>query len=136
MPSPVLPAPPVPVPTRTAASGLPVARVADPGDEASPLTVEVDDRGDTAVLRARGEIDLLTVAELRGAVDAWLPSGVDTVVLDLRGVSFVDCAGVGMLADARRRARLHGVALRIEPGRSVARVAGLLDLTGALGLHP
>ena len=58
-----------------------------------------------------------------------------TIVLDLRDVSFVDCAGVGMLADARRRARLQDVALVIEPGRAVARVAALLDLTGALGLH-
>jgi anti-sigma B factor antagonist len=138
MTSPVIPAPAVPFATtdlsRPPASGLPVARIADPVDELPPLTVAVDDRGDTAVLRARGEVDLLTVAELRAAVDAWLLSGVRTIVLDLRGVSFVDCAGVGMLADARLRARRGGVALRIEPGRSVARVAALLDLTGALGL--
>jgi anti-sigma B factor antagonist len=139
MTSPVMPAPAVPVlpivVTRTPASGLPVARVADPADEVTPLTVDVDDRGDTAVLRARGEVDLLTVADLRGALDAWLPTGVGTVVIDLRGVSFVDCAGVGMLADARLRARRRGVALRIEPGRAVARVAALLDLTEVLGLH-
>jgi anti-anti-sigma factor len=130
---PVLPALPVVV-TRTPASGLPVARVADPADEATPLTVDVDDRDDTAVLRARGEVDLLTVADLRGVLDAWLPTGVGTIVLDLRGVSFVDCAGVGMLADARLRARRRGVTLHIEPGRAVARVAALLDLTEVLGL--
>ena len=138
MSSPVIPAPARPfsplVLTRLRTSGLPVARVADPADGAAPLTVDVDDRGDTAVLRARGEVDLLTVADLRAVVDAWLPSGVRTIVLDLRDVSFVDCAGVGMLADARRRARLRDVALVIEPGRAVARVAALLDLTGALGL--
>ena len=135
---PVMPAPAVAVPpaifTRTPASGLPVARVADPADEGTPLSVDVDDRGDTAVLRARGEIDLFTVADLRAALDAWLRTGVGTIVLDLQGVSFVDCAGVGMLADARLRAHRRNVALRIEPGRAVARVAALLDLTDVLGL--
>lgn len=139
MTSPVMPSPAVPfTPTvlaRALASGLPVARIADPADEVPPLTVDVDDRGDTAVLRARGEVDLLTVADLRAVLDAWLPSGVRTIVLDLRSVSFVDCAGVGMLADARLRAGRRDVTLRIEPGRAVTRVAALLDLTDALGLH-
>jgi anti-sigma B factor antagonist len=139
MTSPVMPAPAVPVPpeffTRTRASGLPVARIADPLDEETPLTVDVDDRGDVVVLRVRGEVDLLTVAELRTALDGWFLCGVGAIVLDLRGVSFIDCAGVGMLADARQRAARRGVALRIEPGRSVTRVAALLELTGSLGLH-
>lgn len=137
MSSPVMPAATVTIRpelfSRTPASGLRGARVADL-DEGSPLTVDVDDRGDTAVLRVRGEIDLLTVANLRAALEAWLFCGVGAIVLDLRGVSFIDCAGIGMLADARLRAGLRGVALRIEPGRSVARVAALLDLTVPLGL--
>lgn len=133
-----MPAPPLSPATfpRTPASGLPAARTADPADEGTHLTIDVDDRGDTVVLRARGEVDLLTVSDLRAALDRWLVAGVGTIALDLRGVSFVDCAGVGLLADARRRAAGRGVVLRIDPGRAVARVAALLDLTGSLGLHP
>ncbi len=98
------------------------------------LTIDVDDRDDTVELRAAGEVDLLSVQLLRTALDTWLHLGVHTVVADLRAVSFVDCAGVGALVEARRLAHRRGVALEILPGRAVARLAALLDLAGVLGL--
>jgi len=148
MTSPVIPAralstlptlaPPVPdrcPTTRPSASGLPVARTADPTECGTLLMIDIDDRGRTAVMRARGEIDMLTVADLRLALDSLLRSGAGTVVADLRDVSFVDCTGIGFLADARRRAQRAGIRLRIVAGRTVARTAAVLDLTDALGLH-
>jgi anti-anti-sigma factor len=146
MTSPVIPAPAVPTPTtpatpvdrepvpRTPPSGLPVARTADPTECGTLLAIDIDDRGRIAVLRARGEIDMLTIADLRDALDDRLAAGSATVVVDLRGVSFVDCTGIGLLADARRRARRRGIRLRIVAGRTVARTAALLGLTTALGL--
>jgi anti-anti-sigma factor len=151
MTSPVIPAPAVPTPTtpatpvdhdpaprdpalRTPPSSLPVARTADPSECGTLLAIDVDDRGRIAVLRARGEIDMLTVADLRDALDHRLAAGNATVVVDLRGISFVDCTGIGLLADARRRARRRGIRLRIVAGRTVARTTALLGLTAALGL--
>jgi anti-anti-sigma factor len=122
-------------PARTPASGLPVARTADPVECDTLLHIDVDDRGRIAVLRARGEVDMLTVTDLRAALDEQLTAGTATVVLDLRGVSFVDCTGIGTIADARRRAGRQGIRLRIIPGRAVTRIAGLLDLAAVLGLH-
>jgi anti-anti-sigma factor len=98
------------------------------------LTVDVDDRDDSVVLRAVGEVDLLSVELLRTALDTWLHLGVRTVVADLRAVSFVDCAGVGALVEGRRLAQRRGVALEIVPGRAFTRLAALLDLSGVLGL--
>ncbi len=98
------------------------------------LTIHVDDRDDSVVLRAAGEVDLLSVELLRTALDTWLHLGVHTVVADLRAVSFVDCAGVGALVEGRRLAHRRGVALEIVPGRAVARLAALLDLVDVLGL--
>ena len=127
MTSPVIPAPAVPSPptdlSRPPTSGLPVARIADPADELPPLTVAVDDRGDTAVLRARGEVDLLTVADLRAVVDAWLPSGVRTIVLDLRG-RVVRRLRRGR--DARRRAAARPARRRraADRARAVRRPGG------------
>lgn len=121
--------------TRTPASGLPVARTADPAECGTLLEIDVDHRGRLAMIRARGEVDMLTVTDLRAALDEQLAGESPTVVLDLRGVSFVDCTGIGMLAQARRRARRRGIRLQIIPGRAVARVAALLDLTAVLGLH-
>ena len=120
--------------TRTPAGGLPVARAADPDECGTLLTITVDDRGRSAVLRVRGEVDMLTATELRGARDEWLTSGAGTLVVDLRDVWFVDCAGIALLVEARRRADRAGIRLRIVAGRAVARTAALLDLTAALGL--
>jgi len=43
--------------------------------------------------------------------------------------------GIGMLTEARCRARGQGTRLRILAGRAVARTAALLELTNDLGLH-
>jgi anti-anti-sigma factor len=141
MTSPVIPAATVPTPTPPATpvgwtppSGLPAARTADPAECGTLLAIDVDDRGRIAVLRAHGEIDMLTVGDLRAALDDRLAAGNATVVVDLRGVSFVACTGIGLLADARERARRRGIRLRIVAGRAVARTAALLGLTAALGL--
>ena len=120
--------------TATPAFGLPVARLADPDECETVLLVDTRRRDGATVVRAIGEVDLLTVAQLRAALDGCLTAGAGPVVLDLREVSFIDCAGVGELAVARRRARRRGVALEIRPSRAVARVAALLEMTAALGL--
>lgn len=119
----VVPAPAGPLP-----AALPAAPTVDPDD--GTLRIEVD--GGT--LRVSGEIDLCTADDLRAALRGLLGRRDRAVVVDLRGVSFVDCAGVGLLVDARRRAARSGTALRIVAGRAVARTAALLDLTAALGL--
>jgi anti-sigma B factor antagonist len=81
-----------------------------------------------------GEIDLLTVEQLRSALGQALGGAGHTFLVDLRGVSFVDCAGIGLLVEVQNHARRRGLRLQIVPGRAVARTAALLDLTTALGL--
>jgi anti-anti-sigma factor len=138
MPSPVISAPAVPLPptapVRTPSSDLPVARIPEPDGCGTPLTIELDERGDTTLLRVVGEIDLLTVEQLRAALDQALAGPRRTVVVDLQGVSFVACAGIGLLVDMRWRARRRGVRLHVVASRPVARTAALLDLPAALGL--
>jgi anti-sigma B factor antagonist len=113
---------------------LPVVRGPDPAECAAPLIVRVDGRGDATTLRVSGEIDLLTVEQLRTAIDRALAGPGRTFLVDLRGVSFVDCAGIGLLVEVHDHARRRGLRLQIVPGRAVARTAALLDLTAALGL--
>lgn len=163
VPAPAAPSTPARPATPSAGPGLPAARTAEPDGCGTLLRIDAvwidalplgavpgdpargeaarrgarttgDDLGRTAVLRIHGEIDLLTGGELGAALHAWLRCGAGTVVVDLRGVSFVDCAGVGLLVETRRRAERAGVRLRVVPGRVVARTAALLDLTAALGL--
>lgn len=81
----------------------------------------------TVVVAPHGEIDLATVATLRAELDGVGPSEV--LVLDLRGVSFMDSSGVALVVEEHRRAEREGFVFRVVagPGDQVRR---LFDVTG------
>jgi anti-anti-sigma factor len=74
-----------------------------------------------------GEIDFAAVAGLRERLFALTSSGRH-VVADLDRVSFIDAAGIGVLAGAARRAAVHGTALHVICARRQTR--RLFRLTG------
>lgn len=100
----------------------------------SRFSVRVDVVGRRTVrVRAAGEIDAATADSLGRALEVACRHGAVVVVVDLRGVTFCDGAGVGTLAYHDRRARQQGIDLQIKTSRPVERV---LDLVGvASGLH-
>lgn len=67
----------------------------------SPTGVEA------AQVLVSGELDLATADELAQALQAALDQA-RLVVLDLRGLRFLDCAGVHVVVDAARRSRRDG----------------------------
>ncbi|MBO3749339.1 STAS domain-containing protein [Streptosporangiaceae bacterium NEAU-GS5] len=80
--------------------------------------------GDRVVtLTPVGEVDLLTAGVLRAAIEDTLlaPHPVD-VAVDLAGVTFLDCAGIGALIAGRNIAirRVYGHAV-VNPQRQVRR---------------
>lgn len=87
-------------------------------------------------VRVIGEIDANTAASLGRAVEVACAEGVDVVVVDLRGVTFCDGAGVGTLVYQDRRARQRGIDLRIRPSRLVRRVLDATGMTPSLRLEP
>jgi anti-anti-sigma factor len=74
-----------------------------------------------------GEIDYAAVAGLRERLFALTASGRQ-VVADLDRVSFIDAAGIGVLAGAARRAAVHGSTLHVVCARRQTR--RLFRLTG------
>jgi anti-anti-sigma factor len=93
----------------------------EPNSEA-PFGVDVSESGDTFELVVSGELDMTTVPEFEAAL-AELPAGPWRVVIDLRGVSFMDSAGVHAFIRLDRRARDAGWALVLVRGPGmVARV--------------
>jgi anti-anti-sigma factor len=109
----------------------PVAAFPAPG-----LAARCYPAGGHTVLELAGEIDEASVPELRfrlaAAIDA---SGAGArVVVDLTGVTFMDCAGVGELVRALRSTGRAPGAIRLSsPAPLVRRV---LDLTGAGSVLP
>jgi anti-sigma B factor antagonist len=97
-------------------------------DVASPeFAVDVLRRDDTVVVRPRGELDLATVHALRAAVEA--NASVARLVLDLRGLSFIDSTGLCLLVSLHRRAQRDRVDLSLvmppEPAQRTIALSGL-----------
>lgn len=92
--------------------------------------VDIAPDREQVTVRAVGEIDLATAAELERPVRELQDSGFKHVVLDLRGVTFMDSSGIRVLISAHQRAEELGADLAIEVGPS--RIRNTLELTGAI----
>jgi anti-sigma B factor antagonist len=89
--------------------------------------VAVEHLDGTVVVCPIGELDLATAPALERALDK-VSTEPFAVVLDLSGLTFVDCAGLVPIRAALREASLLGRQVRLSGARpSVERV---LDLTG------
>ncbi|MFF5406776.1 STAS domain-containing protein [Streptomyces misionensis] len=88
--------------------------------------------GGTTVVELRGEIDVLAAPSLTTCLDDLTASAHPDVVVDLRAVSFIDCAGLAPLCRARNRiAQRHGRLRLVCDSDRVLRVmkgAGLSDV--------
>ncbi|HEX8083297.1 MAG TPA: anti-sigma factor antagonist [Solirubrobacteraceae bacterium] len=99
----------------------------DPVVPAEPLSLEVERTGDRLSVRATGDVDLATVARLNETLCAE-EGDAATVVVDLRGVRFIDSSGLAALVSAHQRARRRGARLVAVRGDDTA-VAQVLAST-------
>ena len=99
------------------------------------VTIDVSVVGRATVLTAAGEIDSTSAPVLREHLDALLDSDVREVTVDLGRVTFLDSAGLCVLATAHRRAVRQDVRLRVlASSRAVIRplqITGLWELLHA-----
>jgi anti-anti-sigma factor len=98
------------------------------------LNLCVQRHGDHATIQVGGEVDLATGPQLEAVVVELVDRGCHQLILDLEQVSFLDCAGIGVLVDARRRTQEHGGSLRLVRPRPL--VWRVLALTGMTGVFP
>jgi anti-sigma B factor antagonist len=105
-----------------AASTNPIGRLRQPGLSVEPLELERD-----TVLVLRGEFDLNGIEVFEEAVASVRPR--DSLVLDLRELTFMDSSGLGALVSLRERARSGGWSLVLSapqpPVALVLRISGL-----------
>ena len=81
------------------------------------------------VLTGSGELDCAVAPKLRRALLAVLDAGADAVVVDISGVTLLDCACIGVLVEAVHRAQRQGSDLRFVG--AMGRVRRVLEITGA-----
>ncbi|MDB1087776.1 STAS domain-containing protein [Streptomyces sp. ACA25] len=86
------------------------------------LQVRTSLRGSTAVIAVRGEIDYGSAPVLDQALEG-LPTGADSVLLDMAGVTFMDVAGLHFLQRLNAFGRRHRVPVEtLNWGRQPRRV--------------
>jgi anti-sigma B factor antagonist len=86
------------------------------------------------VVAPTGEIDMLTVDELRRQLAAAADAAPEVLVVDLSEVSFIDSTGLGAVVEANARASRAGtrVAVVVPHGSAPAVTIGLAGLKGVL----
>lgn len=92
------------------------------------LTITAAPDGDAWVLRLAGDLVLNTAPTLEAEVYGLFDAGVETVVLDLEELEFIDSMGEQCLLSAFRWSRRSGGDLRIV--RATGQVEQVLTLTG------
>lgn len=124
----------------TAAPTSDLLSTADLVSTSDLVSIDVSGSAAGVGLAVTGEVDSSTAASLRAAVDAAFAGGARTLTVDLRGVTFLDSAGLCVLAGAYRRATDEGIALRVLAGaRAVVRplqITGLYDLLAVEQVEP
>ena len=89
---------------------------------------------DRVVVRPSGELDLTSVEVVDRELRELVAAGFDHLVVDLRGVTFMDSSGLALLLRWTRSARADGISLEVHPGgRDVMRV---VDLAGVRDVLP
>jgi anti-sigma B factor antagonist len=99
------------------------------------VTIDVTVTGPATVVTAAGEIDSTSAPVLRQHLEAILDGDVRELTVDLGQVSFLDSAGLCVLATAHRRAVRQDVRMRVlASSRAVIRplqITGLWNLLHA-----
>jgi len=92
------------------------------------LTISVRYHVAHVLITVAGEIDITTVPQLRGQLTL-LAAGGRPVIADLTGVTFIDVAGLRVLAGAAGKAAASGGSLHVVSGRyQVQRIFALTGL--------
>ncbi|MFC0527512.1 STAS domain-containing protein [Phytohabitans kaempferiae] len=101
------------------------------------LAVEVEERDEITLVRARGVIDFWNVGPLQEQLHDALQVDPARLVLDLRDVSFVDSTGLGLLLSVQDRAASEDGWLRLAgPNPLVRRLLRATELDRRLPVYP
>ena len=96
-------------------------------DRPKPFAVDVQRQRDVAIVQPHGELDMATVETLRAALDGVRNAG--RVVLDLRGLSFMDSTGLHLLVSLHESAQRDGFDLKLvapaPPADKAIQLSGL-----------
>jgi anti-sigma B factor antagonist len=94
----------------------------------SNLNVESHDASDAVVIGLSGELDLASSPALENELERGAAARAAVVIVDLRGLEFMDSTGLSVLVRAHQRAIENGQQFVVVKGPQ--QVQRLLSLTG------
>jgi anti-anti-sigma factor len=72
------------------------------------MEVNIRDHGEHKILGISGEVDLYNVGELKKTLFAVTEGTVQSVVVDMKNVNYMDSSGIGALVAGQKKMRAHG----------------------------
>jgi anti-sigma B factor antagonist len=100
----------------------------------TPFAVCIRPDRDVIYVKPVGELDLASAPQLRDEVRELVAAGFMHIVIDLRGLLFIDCAGVRLLVELDADARRRRWRLSLVQGRACVR--RVLELTATVDVLP
>jgi anti-anti-sigma factor len=91
--------------------------------------------GDAVVITVNGELDIATCPELAAALALQAAHG-RSILLDLRGVEFMDSIGLRLLLHGRERAAADGRGFELMTGEAVDHTLETVGLTEFFARRP
>jgi anti-sigma B factor antagonist len=95
--------------------------------EPKPFRCSTEERGNAIHIHPRGDLDMRTVPELDERIGTAKAGGARLVVVDLRGLTFMDSTGLSLLTRWNLEARRDGFNFALVAGSD--RVQRLFELT-------
>jgi anti-anti-sigma factor len=93
------------------------------------MQLPVDDSGDVRIVRVPGpKLTYPTLSEFFAGVRQIVEQGARKLVIDMRGVTYVDSAAIGCLMDIHRLLRDNGGAVKLAALQP--RVETMISMTG------
>jgi anti-sigma B factor antagonist len=103
--------------------------------EPSQFEVSAERFGPHALVAVQGELDIATLPELERAVTRMRAQGLERLVIDLRGVEFLDSMSIELLLRLHGELTGTGAELVVVRGpRAVNRIFDLMELDRVLTL--
>src|SRR4051794_22641361 len=93
-----------------------------------PFRCEVVQRNGAVHLYPSGDLDMSTVPDLEAQLRAALGGGARRIVVDLRGLDFMDSTGITLVTRYNNESRRDGFDFALVEGHP--RIQRLFDLTG------
>lgn len=101
------------------------------------LHMPVRRQGSTLWVELHGELDLATSADLSALIDRVTREPGQILVIDLRALTFCNCAGLKVLVHQHYRLRRHGGSMvLLRPPPPIQRLLTLIGLDHKLHIRP